>query len=273
MKKEDFIFHLEYREQIDMLTTEQKGMLLDALCDYAQTGEVSGELDPLTKMAFSIMRARMDRDSENYQRKCERLRANGQKGGRPSKSKEEKPNGFSENQMVSEENQKNQMGVVPVPDPDPVPDPEPDPKPDIDLPEGNDIPGVKTQECNYQGVVDAFNETCVSLSRVKSLSEAKRKAIRARLRQYSMDDLRTAFSKVEASPFLKGQNDRNWVATFDWVMKDTNLAKILDGNYDPRGHPQPQRASPGGRSYAEQHDDVTRWLYEQAGGDPAVFGR
>ena len=275
MKKEDFIIHLEYREQIDMLTTEQKGMLLDALCDYAQNGETSSELDPLTKMAFSIMRARMDRDSERYEKKCERLRANGQKGGRPSKSKEEKPNGFSENQMVSEENQKNQMGVVPVPDPDPVPDPEPDPKPDIDLPEGNDIPGVKTQECNYQGVVDAFNETCVSLSRVKSLSEARRKAIRARLRQYSMDDLRTAFSKVEASPFLKGQNDRNWVATFDWVMKDTNLAKILDGNYDPRGHPQSgsSRASPGHQSYAEQHDETTRWLYEQAGGDPAVFGR
>lgn len=269
MKKEDFIFHLEYREQIDMLTTEQKGMLLDALCDYAQTGEVSGELDPLTKMAFSIMRARMDRDSENYQRKCERLRANGQKGGRPSKTEEEKPNGFSENQMVSEENQNNQMGVEP--DPVPVPDPDPDPVPE--KAEDSDIPGDKTRECNYQGVVDAFNETCVSLSRVKSLSEARKKAIRARLRQYSMDDLKTAFVKVEASPFLKGQNDRNWSATFDWILKDTNLAKILDGNYDPRGHPQPQRASPGGRSYAEQHDDVTRWLYEQAGGDPAMFGR
>jgi len=271
MKKEDFIFHLEYREQIDMLTTEQKGMLLDALCDYAQTGEVSGELDPLTKMAFSIMRARMDRDSENYQRKCERLRANGQKGGRPSKTEEEKPNGFSENQMVSEENQNNQMGVEPDPVPDPVPDPDPDPVPE--KAEDSDIPGDKTRECNYQGVVDAFNETCVSLSRVKSLSEARKKAIRARLRQYSMDDLKTAFVKVEASPFLKGQNDRNWSATFDWILKDTNLAKILDGNYDPRGHPQPQRASPGGRSYAEQHDDVTRWLYEQAGGDPAMFGR
>ena len=42
------------------------------------------------------------------------------------------------------------------------------------------------------------------------------------------------FEKAEASSFLKGSNDRAWRATFDWLIKDTNMAKVLDGNYDDR---------------------------------------
>lgn len=36
---------------------------------------------------------------------------------------------------------------------------------------------------------------------------------------------------AEASSFLKGQNNRNWTATFDWLIADANMAKVLDGNY------------------------------------------
>ena len=40
------------------------------------------------------------------------------------------------------------------------------------------------------------------------------------------------FRKAENSNFLKGANNRNWSANFDWLMKDANFAKVLDGNYD-----------------------------------------
>lgn len=83
-------------------------------------------------------------------------------------------------------------------------------------------------------IVDLFNQICVSYPQVKVLSDARRKAINARLKRYTEDDLKTAFEKAEASSFLKGGNDRNWSANFDWIIKDTNLAKILDGNYDDR---------------------------------------
>ena len=49
---------------------------------------------------------------------------------------------------------------------------------------------------------------------------------------YTYDDFQTLFSKAESSDFLKGNNSRNWQATFDWLIKDTNIAKTLDGNYD-----------------------------------------
>ena len=77
-----------------------------------------------------------------------------------------------------------------------------------------------------------YNDTCVSFPALTSLSDTRRKAIRARLNNYSMADFQRLFEKAEASSFLKGGNDRNWSATFDWMIKDANMAKILDGNYD-----------------------------------------
>ena len=52
-----------------------------------------------------------------------------------------------------------------------------------------------------------------------------------------MDDFKTLFEKAEASDFLKGGNSSNWSATFDWLIKDANMAKVLDGNYSNRAAP------------------------------------
>lgn len=85
----------------------------------------------------------------------------------------------------------------------------------------------------YQEVMNLYNTTCVSYPRCKSMSEARKKAIRARFNAgYTLDDFRTLFLKAEASSFLKGSNGRDWSATFDWLLKDANMSKVLDGNYD-----------------------------------------
>lgn len=52
------------------------------------------------------------------------------------------------------------------------------------------------------------------------------------MKMYSYEDFKTLFTKAEASPFLKGANDHNWSADFDWLTKDRNMAKVIDGNYD-----------------------------------------
>ena len=83
-------------------------------------------------------------------------------------------------------------------------------------------------------IVELYARSCPSFPEVKSLSEARKKAINARLKVYSLDDFETLFKKAEESSFLKGSNDRNWTATFDWLIKDANMAKVLDGNYDDK---------------------------------------
>lgn len=85
-------------------------------------------------------------------------------------------------------------------------------------------------------IVDLFNSICVSFSKVTKVSNSRKTAINARLNDYSLGEIKRAFEMMEASDFLKGSNDRGWKATFDWAMKDANMAKILDGNYSDHTH-------------------------------------
>ena len=93
---------------------------------------------------------------------------------------------------------------------------------------------AESQKVNYQLIADLYNDTCVSFPRIKTLSESRKKAIKARFKIYTLDDFKRLFEKAEASSFLKGANDRNWTANFDWLIKDNSMAKVLDGNYDDR---------------------------------------
>lgn len=95
-----------------------------------------------------------------------------------------------------------------------------------------DIEKEKREKIDYQKIVDMYNDTCVSFPRVTTLSDQRKKAIKARLNNYSIDDFKVLFEKAESSTFLKGGNGRNWSANFDWLIKDSNMAKVLDGNYD-----------------------------------------
>ena len=84
----------------------------------------------------------------------------------------------------------------------------------------------------YQQIIDLFHETCVSFSKITALSEKRKKMINARLNTYGIEKITEVFKKAESSDFLKGKNTRDWKANFDWIMNDSNFAKILDGNYD-----------------------------------------
>lgn len=85
-----------------------------------------------------------------------------------------------------------------------------------------------------QEVVDMYHEECPSLPKCRSISDTRKKHILARLKDHSMDELRLAFQKAEASDFCTGRRG-NWKCTFEWMMKsEDNLLKVLEGNYDNR---------------------------------------
>lgn len=93
------------------------------------------------------------------------------------------------------------------------------------------INNINNNKVDYQLIADMYNNTCVSFPKLTKLSEKRKKAIKARLNTYTIDDFKKLFEMAESSSFLKGQNNRNWIATFDWIIQDANAAKILDGNY------------------------------------------
>lgn len=109
---------------------------------------------------------------------------------------------------------------------------------------------IEREKIDYKGIVNTFNSVCVSFPSVKVISDARKKAIKARLKNYSIEDFGTLFEKAEASSFLKGKNSSNWSATFDWLIKDANMAKVLDGNYDDK------KGAGGGGTDSGDHEKV-----------------
>lgn len=93
----------------------------------------------------------------------------------------------------------------------------------------------QAEKIRYEEIKQLYNATCVSFPKCTAMSEARKKAIKARFSSgYSMQDFQRLFEKAQSSSFLKGKNTHNWRATFDWLVKDSNMAKVLDGNYDDK---------------------------------------
>lgn len=96
-------------------------------------------------------------------------------------------------------------------------------------------PPVRNEPVDFVGLQSYFNETFKGkLPMVANMTEARRKAVKARIAEYDKNTVFLILQKVLASPFLLGCNDRNWKCDFDWIFKAANFTKILEGNYDEK---------------------------------------
>lgn len=89
----------------------------------------------------------------------------------------------------------------------------------------------KRDMTDYNAVIEVYNDTCYSLPSVKTLNDSRKRAIRKLYKNYSMEQINEVFLKAQCSDFLSGKNGK-WNATFDWLIKDSNFIKVLEGNYD-----------------------------------------
>lgn len=82
-----------------------------------------------------------------------------------------------------------------------------------------------------QPIIDKWN--LLNLSKVYSINQNtnRYKLLNARLKEYGEGRILEAIDNINYSSFLKGQNNKNWIITFDWFIKPNNFVKVLEGNY------------------------------------------
>ena len=82
--------------------------------------------------------------------------------------------------------------------------------------------------------LELYHRLCPMLNRVKSLSVKRKEKVYSRLKE--MKDIETVtrvLTKIGASNFCNGQNEKKWTADFDWVIKnDTIWSRAYEGKYD-----------------------------------------
>ena len=90
----------------------------------------------------------------------------------------------------------------------------------------------KNKNIYSQNVVNLWNQVVSDLPKVLKLTETRKKAIKAR--SDNISDFESVFRKVQASDFLSGRKGEWKSCGFDWVLKEANWTKIIEGNYDSK---------------------------------------
>jgi len=76
MKRDSFIIYRSFYAPVKGLSNEDKGVLFDAICNYALDEIKPENLSPINQMAFGFIGSTLDRDSEKYQNIVVRNREN-----------------------------------------------------------------------------------------------------------------------------------------------------------------------------------------------------
>ena len=132
----------------------------------------------------------------------------------------------------------------------------------------SDISNKKNKDICAE-VIELYHTTCISYPSIRAVSDARKKAIASILRKHSMDELREVFENAENSSFLRGASG-GWKASFDWMIKEANFLKILEGNYADKP------VQNGDEDYTETENYIARLLGKRkeepstAGNNPEI---
>lgn len=67
------------------------------------------------------------------------------------------------------------------------------------------------------------------LPAIRTLTEARRRSARARLREHGEADVLRAIALIAERPFLLGGGRRGWKADLDWLLSPSSIPRILEG--------------------------------------------
>lgn len=92
MERNSFVFYKEWKDAIVSLPKDVRLEIYEAIIEYGISGKAP-ELKQMSSIAFSFIKADIDRNIQRYERIVERNRENGKSGGRPkTKPKETQRN-------------------------------------------------------------------------------------------------------------------------------------------------------------------------------------
>lgn len=87
----------------------------------------------------------------------------------------------------------------------------------------------REEELDITKVIEKWNS--LNLNKLVSIKNNRLKALKARIKEFSKEDILKAIENIKESSFLQGKNDRSWTITFDWLLKPNNFVKVLENNY------------------------------------------
>lgn len=117
------------------------------------------------------------------------------------------------------------------------PDEEAETDKDKTSPNGEESPAAPNDPpaCPAKQIVSIYHDVLPELPRVAKLTKTRQQQLQARWRENRMhqspDFWREFFEHVRNSEFLMGDNNRSWRADIEWLTKESNFYKTVEGKY------------------------------------------
>lgn len=241
--KKTFILYTDIcKGALKRMNAVQAGLLFNMIVDYADGSDVTSCNDLAVDMAFEIIRAAIETNNRTYEEICEKRRANGRKGAEVTNSKKRQNAANADNsgktrQMPNESANADNSGKNGMICNDMICNEIKDTNVSYDnLNKEESKDSLSSCELDFARLLEFFNSQLKKnnslIPSIKQLSDARKKTLKARAREYGKEALVKVFQKAAVSDFLNGKNDRSFTASFDWLLKPTNFPKVLEGNYD-----------------------------------------
>lgn len=250
MKEQAFLFYQRWREQMKRLPDNERLLIYDAICDYAFENKESNLAYYLESILDNI-RLTINENRAKQQAFIELQKEKGRKSAESRKKKNltavdlVQPNltavnvGSTEttNNKNKKENKNKKDNIDSSLHSESMSTEAVDPETESD----EKITIVKSDEekenreyCNK--VAKYFNEQMQGrqVKKIVRLNQSRMSQILARTKEYGKEAVAQVIVKTANSNFLNGDNNRGFLATFDWIFRPTNFPKIYEGNYDNR---------------------------------------
>jgi uncharacterized protein YdaU (DUF1376 family) len=224
-----YITLLSYQWEHDEIPKKRLGLLVGCAWENLSP-ELKSKFD---ETELSIVNKRLEDERDKRARFKEKQSGNGKLGGRPPKPKL--------NPNESQTDTQTQTQKKPL-------ESEYE-KEDEDIKE-KENKKPKPAKTDLQFLIDRFNEKCDKLPKCRSLTDTRKTALKNRIDEHGIDQIEVVFELVSESNFLNGDNGTGFTASIDWVLKQQNFIKILEGNYKNKTN--------GNRNNNHQRSDAER---------------
>ena len=227
MERESFVFYRSFRDAFRALDKDVRLRMYEAIIDYG-LDLIEPHFEGIEKVLWTLIRPQLEANNKRFENGC--------KGGAPigNQNARKQP---KNNQKITEKQPKNNQK-----------------QPNVNENVNENVNDIRTLKTSFKvssfGANDAPADPKIDFEKIKgswndeaqkshslmpklrSMQKQRQKQIAARIREYGEEVFFDAMKKAVASDFLNGKNRRGWIASFDWFVKPTNFAKVVDGNYN-----------------------------------------
>ena len=244
MKEQAFLFYQRWREQMKRLPDNERLLIYDAICDYAFENKESNLAYYLESILDNIRltinenRAKQEAFIELQKEKSRKgVEARNRKKSlgnpiqptgnpRVTTGNPTQPNNKNKKENIDSSLHSESTSTEAV-------DPETESDGKITIVK-SDEEKENREYCNK--VAKYFNEQMQGrqVKKIVKLNQSRMSQVLARTKEYGKEAVAQVIVKTANSNFLNGDNNRGFLATFDWIFRPTNFPKIYEGNYDNR---------------------------------------